>query len=78
MDRVPDVAQRLQDGLRADAAGVVLHQRLLVGEADRDLLHAGQPTQRTLDGAGAQRAVQPTDARPDARAVGAGGGLLAP
>jgi hypothetical protein len=67
-----------QSAMRAMAARVVLHQRLLVGEADGDFLHTGQPAQRALDGAGAQRAVQPADARPDARAVGAGGRLLAP
>ena len=69
MDRVADVPQCPEQGFRGYDLWIVFDERLLVGQADRDLVDAFVPSERLLDGAGAQRAVQPADARADAGAA---------
>ena len=51
---VADVAKGLEEFLRPCNRWVVFHKRLLVREADGNLVDPGQATQRLLDRAGAQ------------------------
>lgn len=78
VQRVADIAQHLQQLVGADSNRVVFDQRLLVRQAYRHLVDTCLAAQRLLDGAGAERAVEPADARPDVRPVRAARRLLGP
>jgi hypothetical protein len=75
---VADVSQRAGDFLGPYPGRVIVDQRLLVGEVDRDPVHPVQPPDSLLDGAGAQRAVQPGDACPHPGVALAAAGFLGP
>src|SRR5712671_2660690 len=64
-DRVADVAQRVEQFLGTRGRRIVLDERLLVREAHRYLIDAGQTAERLFDGARAQRAMKTADPCPD-------------
>lgn len=78
VQRVADVAQRLQQFGRIGARRIVFNQRLLVRQAHRHLVDARLAPKCFLDGADAERAVQAADAGADARPVRAACRFLGP
>ena len=60
-DGVTDVAQGLQQLLGVCDGWIVFDQCLLVGKAHGHLVDSGQAPERLLDGAGAERTMEPAD-----------------
>ena len=75
---VTDILEGLQHFLGMGDRRIIFDQRLLVGEADGDLVDAGKPTQRFFDRSGAERAVEAPNAGADLLAAGTVRWLLAP